>query len=151
MVFNMFVFFLMIRRPPRSTRTDTLFPYTTLFRSAAEVADRKGGPDLRRETRAQPGPEEKGNEELGDEEPAHVAERAGRKPHADAVDDAVGGDDEAGGDGGCRRARIRHARATGEEGEDRDPAGHHAHAAPSEQGKLFAGETQGAQRPQHRE
>src|SRR3546814_10623169 len=26
-------FFLMMRRPPRSTRTDTLFPYTTLFRS----------------------------------------------------------------------------------------------------------------------
>src|SRR3546814_12247173 len=35
---NLF-FFLMIRRPPRSTRTDTLFPYTTLFRSAADVAD----------------------------------------------------------------------------------------------------------------
>src|SRR3546814_11221446 len=34
-----FVFFLMIRRPPRSTRTDTLFPYTTLFRSAT----RSGG------------------------------------------------------------------------------------------------------------
>src|SRR3546814_16190856 len=30
------VFFLMIRRPPRSTRTDTLFPYTTLFRSPLE-------------------------------------------------------------------------------------------------------------------
>src|SRR3546814_6244613 len=29
-------FFLMIRRPPRSTRTDTLFPYTTLFRSVAK-------------------------------------------------------------------------------------------------------------------
>src|SRR3546814_9789308 len=29
-------FFLMIRRPPRSTRTDTLFPYTTLFRSGPE-------------------------------------------------------------------------------------------------------------------
>src|SRR3546814_20594955 len=29
------LFFLMIRRPPRSTRTDTLFPYTTLFRSTA--------------------------------------------------------------------------------------------------------------------
>src|SRR3546814_7166755 len=28
-------FFLMIRRPPRSTRTDTLFPYTTLFRSCS--------------------------------------------------------------------------------------------------------------------
>src|SRR3546814_2284447 len=30
-------FFLMIRRPPRSTRTDTLFPYTTLFRSDGRV------------------------------------------------------------------------------------------------------------------
>src|SRR3546814_4243770 len=29
----LFIFFLMIRRPPRSTRTDTLFPYTTLCRS----------------------------------------------------------------------------------------------------------------------
>src|SRR3546814_13204518 len=29
----MFLFFLIIQRPPRSTRTDTLFPYTTLFRS----------------------------------------------------------------------------------------------------------------------
>src|SRR3546814_14995017 len=35
-----FFFFLMIRRPPRSTRTDTLFPYTTLFRS-----DRPAHPD----------------------------------------------------------------------------------------------------------
>src|SRR3546814_16712363 len=32
-VFYMIFFFLMIRRPPRSTRTDTLFPYTTLFRT----------------------------------------------------------------------------------------------------------------------
>src|SRR3546814_21038894 len=31
-------FFLMIRRPPRSTRTDTLFPYTTPFRSARDQA-----------------------------------------------------------------------------------------------------------------
>src|SRR3546814_7265629 len=31
---NLLYFFLMIRRPPRSTRTDTLFPYTTRFRSA---------------------------------------------------------------------------------------------------------------------
>src|SRR3546814_14079829 len=29
-------FFLMIRRPPRSTLTDTLFPYTTLFRSTCQ-------------------------------------------------------------------------------------------------------------------
>src|SRR3546814_13903720 len=31
--------FLMIRRPPRSTRTDTLFPYTTLFRSDSQIED----------------------------------------------------------------------------------------------------------------
>src|SRR3546814_20099313 len=30
----------MIRRPPRSTRTDTLFPYTTLFRSASQIRGR---------------------------------------------------------------------------------------------------------------
>src|SRR3546814_10800393 len=30
----------MIRRPPRSTRTDTLFPYTTLFRSRRRALDR---------------------------------------------------------------------------------------------------------------
>src|SRR3546814_16916794 len=35
-----FLFFLMIRRPPRSTRTDTLFPYTTLFRSDFRVLAR---------------------------------------------------------------------------------------------------------------
>src|SRR3546814_3039496 len=34
----------MIRRPPRSTRTDTLFPYTTLFRSARGPAAWKGRP-----------------------------------------------------------------------------------------------------------
>src|SRR3546814_14801547 len=33
-------FFLMLRRPPGSTRTDTLFPYTTLFRS--EIAEHRG-------------------------------------------------------------------------------------------------------------
>src|SRR3546814_20040194 len=43
MTFEVFLF-LMIRRPPRSTRTDTLFPYTTLFRSARlrHLADRGG-------------------------------------------------------------------------------------------------------------
>src|SRR3546814_21150624 len=32
-----YVFFLILRRPPRLTRTDTLFPYTTLFRSQATL------------------------------------------------------------------------------------------------------------------
>src|SRR3546814_12648115 len=40
MVYRILFFFLMIRRPPRSTRTDTLFPYTTLFRSLLQ-------PDIR--------------------------------------------------------------------------------------------------------
>src|SRR3546814_982454 len=35
-------FFLMIRRPPRSTRTDTLFPYTTLFRSNLDPETSQG-------------------------------------------------------------------------------------------------------------
>src|SRR3546814_2762578 len=36
----LFVFFLRIRRPPRSTRTYTLFPYTTLFRSGVAEGER---------------------------------------------------------------------------------------------------------------
>src|SRR3546814_14225737 len=40
-IFINVVFFLMIRRPPRSTRTDTLFPYTTLFRSAGTRPQRR--------------------------------------------------------------------------------------------------------------
>src|SRR3546814_19933613 len=36
-----FFFLLMIRRPPRSTRTDTLFPYTTLFRSYQKRSETK--------------------------------------------------------------------------------------------------------------
>src|SRR3546814_1131074 len=39
---RLFMFLLMIRRPPRSTRTDTLFPYTTLFRSLQRRAQLVG-------------------------------------------------------------------------------------------------------------
>src|SRR3546814_18059948 len=46
----LFFFFLMIRPPRRSTRTDTLFPYTTLFRSL--LAPARFGPAA---MRAQPG------------------------------------------------------------------------------------------------
>src|SRR3546814_1197265 len=53
MSFVIFFFVLMIRRPPRSTRTDTLFPYTTLFRSAcnrqmgqADVGQKRIGIDV---------------------------------------------------------------------------------------------------------
>src|SRR3546814_10735086 len=49
-------FFLMIRRPPRSTRTDTLFPYTTLFRSrlAARTATATEQPAAARPSSAGP-------------------------------------------------------------------------------------------------
>src|SRR3546814_5676153 len=41
-----FLFFLKLRRPPRSTRTDILFPYTTLFRSHnRDEGDDRGLPD----------------------------------------------------------------------------------------------------------
>src|SRR3546814_15670612 len=49
----------MIRRPPRSTRTDTLFPYTTLFRS-------RGLADRRRDVVA-------AGREIGDRRDAHAA------------------------------------------------------------------------------
>src|SRR3546814_20712302 len=47
---DIFIFCLMIRRPPRSTRTDTLFPYTTLFRSLGgrRMAARLGAVDHQR-------------------------------------------------------------------------------------------------------
>src|SRR3546814_11237197 len=40
------LFFLMLRRPPRSTRTDTLFPDTTLFRSIHALAQERVGTDI---------------------------------------------------------------------------------------------------------
>src|SRR3546814_1935681 len=43
----MLVFFLMIRRPPRSTRTDTLFTYTTLFRSCDEFPHARFNIDIK--------------------------------------------------------------------------------------------------------
>src|SRR3546814_9986574 len=48
----------MIRRPPRSTRTDTLFPYTTLFRSGAHGERRRSWRPTGRAAQrpAQPGP-----------------------------------------------------------------------------------------------
>src|SRR3546814_16965519 len=58
----MVFFFLMIRRPPRSTRTDTLFPYTTLFRSqpsgrqATYFSDNVGAAENARHARHLAGP-----------------------------------------------------------------------------------------------
>src|SRR3546814_19165548 len=52
-IYSMYFFFLMIRRPPRSTRTDTLFPYTTLFRSHRPHA-RGSRPAVQRDARTHP-------------------------------------------------------------------------------------------------
>src|SRR3546814_21189591 len=51
--FFQYFLFLMIRRPPRSTRTDTLFPYTTLFRSVVELRSKRAylPPDVEDGTR----------------------------------------------------------------------------------------------------
>src|SRR3546814_3391602 len=90
-------FFLMIRRPPRSTRTDTLFPYTTLFRSrpGREAGDRgRGGFDRARQLPA-----------AGH---AAVDEAEGRVPGADAAG--------AGVDGGPRRWLSAEDRGQGARG-----------------------------------
>src|SRR3546814_12449624 len=42
LIVGIMIFFLMIRRPPRSTLTDTLFPYTTLFRSGRKLGEHRG-------------------------------------------------------------------------------------------------------------
>src|SRR3546814_20913511 len=44
---SVLIFFLIIRRPPRSTRTDTLFPYPTLFRSRTTPLAGKPEPSRR--------------------------------------------------------------------------------------------------------
>src|SRR3546814_2856499 len=96
------MFFLMIRRPPRSTRTDTLFPYTTRFRSVpidrlvqelqevaeAELIDARGDllaqrqhahADVRQHDEQQD-PQREGREQQDQREPAEVA-----LPHAVAA------------------------------------------------------------------
>src|SRR3546814_2150900 len=71
----------MIRRPPRSTRTDTLFPYTTLFRSKGSAligswgSARDRGEGVGRGHRAAD-PQE-GQRERGEPQPPHVAAEAG--------------------------------------------------------------------------
>src|SRR3546814_2366878 len=77
------LFFLMIRRPPRSTRTDTLFPYTTLFRSG--YGARRARRAWRHHARA-----------------ADKPEQFPQRPDLARMDDRTGRD---------RACRHRHARA----------------------------------------
>src|SRR3546814_8174948 len=70
-------FFLMIRRPPRSTRTDTLFPYTTLFRSrdGGEIDRRAHRQDIgRRRGRRWPARRGRCNQYRGRRSEEHTSE-----------------------------------------------------------------------------
>src|SRR3546814_18967638 len=83
----------MVRRPPRSTRTDTLFPYTTLFRSAQEKG--LGVAPLLRSGR---GVGVRARSELRGEihaDRARFVDEAGQVVEVDAADDARGVGDVA--------------------------------------------------------
>src|SRR3546814_1645383 len=94
-----FIFFcLMIRRPPRSTRTDTLFPYTTFFRSGRNIvrdrrARRRSGPAVSQPEKAARG-EDRGRRRRG-------ADPGGRHPVPDPPRRA------------CRTFRPRRGRRAG--------------------------------------
>src|SRR3546814_11631223 len=90
----------MIRRPPRSTRTDTLVPYTTLFRSCAKCADRRAKP---------PGGQQP---DSANREPGAIADQSGEELDQpagfDAVDAAAAGsaDTPAAGVGAAHRLQC---------------------------------------------
>src|SRR3546814_3996690 len=68
----------MIRRPPRSTRTDTLFPYTTLFRSASGICPSPASPA--RSDRSQSASPRHADHAGNDFKPEHLSKcRPGRK------------------------------------------------------------------------
>src|SRR3546814_6918669 len=87
----------MIRRPPRSTRTDTLFPYTTLFRSQRRIGRGLGPADDQRLSRrgvAEPGARGAlglhpvGQDDQTVDERPHVSDDAGGAGRRDAGVDA---------------------------------------------------------------
>src|SRR3546814_13542204 len=86
----MYILFLMLRRPPRSTRTDTLFPYATLFRSAVRGSLRHRVPHHRPLPRRlalrldeRPGGDRQGGEPVAGGLPAgHLPDHPPRQPAA---------------------------------------------------------------------
>src|SRR3546814_9736643 len=69
----------MIRRPPRSTRTDTLFPYTTLFRSQRPTQAQQRGAEQGRQERSQRGSRDVGEPgERGEAQPDRHRDEAQR-------------------------------------------------------------------------
>src|SRR3546814_13836506 len=92
-------FFLMIRRPPRSTRTDTLFPYTTLFRS---FVPGRQALDVGREDVARADRHAHAQDGLGEQ---LVGRRRARTVDVGELDDEVVGGRDL--DVGCGHARPR--------------------------------------------
>src|SRR3546814_9967179 len=90
----------MIRRPPRSTRTDTLFPYTTLFRSIG----------IARIQCVEPAAVEFGERGLRLQRPAYSARSAVRVDEAERVDRVVAAVGEAGRDRARAHQRTERAR-----------------------------------------
>src|SRR3546814_3864128 len=93
----------MIRRPPRSTRTDTLFPYTTLFRSG-HAADRAAAPDLFLQVLVEhhvrvdgdtDGHDDAGDTGEGEREVAGLPHPADDRPHEPAGDGEAADGNEA--------------------------------------------------------
>src|SRR3546814_19477860 len=111
----MCVFFLMIRRPPRSTRTDTLFPYTTLFRSPEAWVSRVGVGQRDTGVGIQSGHAE---QVAAGAQVAIVDERSGRQPlnfgiakNGTVVDDRSRAAYCGGSEGRCNRCRREAVRS----------------------------------------
>src|SRR3546814_2473460 len=69
----------MIRRPPRSTRTDTLFPYTTLVRSAVRLLHGEGPDDFEQASDEQHDPGHHGPPSKGPGRPGQLLPKNGRR------------------------------------------------------------------------
>src|SRR3546814_12744458 len=91
----------MIRRPPRSTRTDTLVPYTTLFRSLQHRPGRRAGPRDVKVGKAHPGMRES----------IDVRRRIASAEGADVAEPPVVGDEDH--DIGVRRLGLYRRRGVG--------------------------------------
>src|SRR3546814_4477759 len=114
-------FFLMIRRPPRSTRTDTLFPYTTLFRSPRRIRDQSDSTGKRIAAAAAPGvrpPAVPGAAMRSEDRRARSRPRTHRVVFERGVDGVRSDDD---GPGGARLAgvdgQVQQRAVTPEQGE----------------------------------
>src|SRR3546814_5370422 len=97
----------MIRRPPRSTRTDTLFPYTTLFRSR-KAAECTGQVEQRSADAADHHPAEHADQQHDAEEYAAIDQRLTLEDALDIVDIDAGADDPAPGRKAFHIGNLRH-------------------------------------------